>query len=250
MDKIRVAILEDEFLISRDIAANLEELGYTISGIYETGSQAIEGIKSERPDIILMDINIEGEIDGIETAEIIRKSHDLPIIYITAYSDQTTINRAKKTLPHAFIVKPFNFKNLNTTVEFALFNYTNRRSTTIEESKQISTMNEVDFVGDKTIFIKEKGRLVKVEIENICYLAAKGSYCEIFTLKKKFTVSRNLNTILDRLQSENILRVHRSYAINLNQLEEILEGEVSINGQKIPLSKSARTELLSKVNAI
>ncbi len=250
MDSIRVAIVEDEFIIGQDISANLENQGYQVTGIYESGTEAIVGIKRDPPDILLMDINIKGELDGIETVEIIRNSWDIPFIYVTAYSDTLTLDRAKKTLPHAYIIKPFSFKNLNMAIELAVHNYSKGIRVPVSEARQYPEINEQEHISKNTIFIKEKGRFIKVITSEIQYLCANGSYCEISTAKKNFTISYNLQNILGKLNSSLFMRVHRSYAVNINEICSINEDELQIGEMKIPISKASRNELLDRVKYI
>lgn len=156
MDNIKVAIVEDEFLISHDISANLQEQGYEITGIYESGTEALAGIRRDTPDILLMDINIKGGIDGIETVEIIRHTWDLPIIYITAYTDDTTRERAKITLPQSYIIKPFNFSLLNTTIEFAVYNYANNKLVELSEARLVPSVTDQEHLHTDAILSKKK----------------------------------------------------------------------------------------------
>ena len=250
MSKIKVAILEDEFIISQDISSNLLELGYEVSGIYESGTEAIAGLKRNPADILLMDIHIKGGIDGIETAEIIRDTVDIPFIYVTAYSDQATMERAKKTMPHAFIVKPFNFKNLTSSIELAIYNFSRNTRAGFDDAREIPKIDEKYHMTRKVIFIKEKGSLEKVGIKDIKYIEAKGSYCDIITSGKKYTLSQNLQNLLERLDSETFIRVHRSHAVNINCIDSIEEDQVLVNGHKIPMSKASKQELLNRIKSI
>jgi len=250
MSKIKVAIVEDDFIISHDISANLQELGYEVTGIYESGTEAIAGIRRDTPDIILMDINLKGGIDGIETTEIIRNTWDIPVIYITGSTDRSTLDRAKKTLPHAFIIKPFSFSSLGTTIEFAVYNYTNNLLVNIKDVRQQPGVMDEDHINRDMLFVKEKGRLVKVLTSDFYFMSAKGSYCEIITANKKFTVSRNLQSLMDKLNPNTFMRVHRSHAVNINKIDSIYDNEIEISGTRIPINKTAKTELLERINAL
>lgn len=123
IDKTRILIVEDEIIIAREIEARLETLGYDVVGIASTGEQAISLTEQTQPQLILMDIVLKGEIDGIETSVEIRRRWSLPIIYLTAYTDKTTLERAKATEPYGYIVKPLSERELHANIEMALFKH-------------------------------------------------------------------------------------------------------------------------------
>ncbi|MCH9787281.1 MAG: EAL domain-containing protein [Gammaproteobacteria bacterium] len=116
----RVFVVEDEVLVARDIKSRLEKLGYQVIGTAARGDDAVSRVLSERPDLILMDINLKGDMDGIEAADRIRAEADLPIIFCTAYSNDETLARAKVTVPYGYVLKPFDNRELEITIEIAL----------------------------------------------------------------------------------------------------------------------------------
>ena len=120
-EKINVLIVEDDAGSVLTIRQMLVAEGYTVAGQAKSGTEAIALTLSTLPDIILMDISIEGDIDGIETARQIQKNNDIPIVYLTGYSDSKTVERAKKTTPLAFLLKPFSKKELAVTIQMALY---------------------------------------------------------------------------------------------------------------------------------
>ena len=116
----RVFIVEDEVLVARDIKSRLEKLGYQVIGTAARGDDAVSRVLSERPDLILMDVNLKGDMDGIEAADRIRAEADLPIIFCTEYSNDETLARAKVTVPYGYVLKPFDNRELEITIEIAL----------------------------------------------------------------------------------------------------------------------------------
>lgn len=116
----KILIVEDELLIAKGLARKLKKMGYTVVDIVSSGAKAIEKTAETQPDIILMDIVIKGEIDGITTAEKIRKKSNIPIIYITAYADDETLERAEITGSYGYILKPFKERELHATIKMAL----------------------------------------------------------------------------------------------------------------------------------
>lgn len=116
----RILIVEDETIVALDIKNALKKLGFEISGIASNAKDALESIEKSKPDIILMDINLEGEKDGIELAYDILKQDDIPIIYLTAYSDDETVKKALTTNPVGYLVKPFKLEELKCTIRLGL----------------------------------------------------------------------------------------------------------------------------------
>ncbi len=117
---IKVLITEDEILIARELEMTLQDLGYEVVGIASNGASALAQIAEVQPDLVLMDIVLPGELDGIETAEQIRQQFQLPIIFLTAYADRSTLERAKITEPFGYLLKPFQPQALNIAIQVAL----------------------------------------------------------------------------------------------------------------------------------
>jgi len=123
MGRTKILVVEDEIFIARDIQENLEEMGYVVTSIVPSGEQAIQKIEEERPDIVLMDIVLQGEMDGIETAGIIHSKFDIPVIYLTAHGEEVIFERAKKTEPFGYIIKPFKNEELQKVIEIGLYRH-------------------------------------------------------------------------------------------------------------------------------
>ncbi len=123
MTQARILIVEDEGVIAADIEDRLIRLGYQVDGWASTGEEAIRTIDAYRPDLILMDIMLRGNIDGIAVAEHVRHHYQIPVIFLTAYSDESMIERAKVAEPFAFLLKPFNERELRTNIEMTLYKH-------------------------------------------------------------------------------------------------------------------------------
>ena len=118
--KTKILIVEDEMILASDVKYQLEELGYNVVGIVNNGKDAIKLTLETDPDVILMDIVIKGDIDGIETAQQINKLYNIPIIYTTAYFDEEILERAKKTEPYGYIIKPYQEGQIHTAILMAI----------------------------------------------------------------------------------------------------------------------------------
>ncbi len=144
LSKEKILIVEDERIVAEEIRHMLSSMGYMVSGIVSTGPDAIRAAGETLPDLILMDIRLKGNMDGIEAAGIILERHNIPVIYLTAYSDEATIHRAKLTRPLGYIIKPLDRIQVNSVIEVALYRY-KREKTLIESEQWLSaTLKTID----------------------------------------------------------------------------------------------------------
>jgi len=128
MGQPKILVVEDEGIIAKDIQMSLRHLGYEVPSTVASGEQAIKKAEVEKPDLILMDIVLQGEMDGIEAATRIRSRFDIPVIYLTSYSDKETMERAKGTEPYGYILKPFDESKVDTTIKMALLKHKMEKS--------------------------------------------------------------------------------------------------------------------------
>lgn len=156
MKQNRLLIVEDEIIIAEDLQRRLERLGYEVVGIASSGEEAINIVKEKTPDLILMDIIIQGKMDGIETANNIKYMFDIPIIYLTAFSDEETLKRAKITEPFGYMVKPYRERELSITIEIALYKY-NVDKKVKELNRWLSSI--INGIGDAVIATDTEGTI-------------------------------------------------------------------------------------------
>ncbi|MCF8415256.1 MAG: response regulator transcription factor [Crocinitomicaceae bacterium] len=129
MERIKVGIVEDEMIIADTICLALQNLNYDYCKPANSFAKAIQMIESEKPDIVLLDINLNAKLDGIDLGHHINANYAIPIIYLTANSDKATIERCKETLPNAFLIKPFSNEELFSAIEIALFSHSAKSGT-------------------------------------------------------------------------------------------------------------------------
>ena len=123
MNKKKILVVEDEVIVAQDIVQTLTSLGYEVPGFITTGEEALRKSREENPDLILMDIMLSGDMDGVKTAEMITRELNTPVVYLTAYSNQQVFEKAKTSRPYGYIVKPFDEINLYTTIETAIYKH-------------------------------------------------------------------------------------------------------------------------------
>lgn len=147
MESARVLVVEDEKILALGMKQKLEKMGHIVVDMVDKGEKAVISAQKYLPEIILMDIVLKGDMDGIEAAQIIRKEMKIPIIYLTAYADEEVIKRARITEPYAYIVKPYRYNDLNANIQMAL--YKHRLSQKESEKVKKKIMNDFyDFLGN------------------------------------------------------------------------------------------------------
>jgi len=244
---IKILVVEDEMIIAAKISMQLTSLGYEVTGILPRGEEAIRHVEENSPDIVLLDINLKGNIDGIETARQMQLMKDIPIIYLTANSDEGTFNRAKTTKPYAFISKPFKQLDLQRAIELTISRMAEKETGHHIEN---NTGDEQPFILSDRIFVRYKEKMIKIMVADILYIEADRNYSHIFTKNKEYVLSITLKTIEEKLSTQFFQRIHRSYLINLAHVEEVFESYITIAQKSIPLGTGMREQLLHRMQTL
>jgi len=240
---VKVLIVEDEMIIGANISLQLSKLGYEVNGIIPRGEEALLHIKQDQPDIVLLDIQLKGKLDGIQTAQLMQEDYDIPIIYLTANTDDNHFNRAKETNPHAFISKPFKKLDLQHAIELTTSRISNKKnSENCMDDKCTSP-----YLLNDSIFVRRNDKMIKILIKDIYYFEADRNYCRIYSKNRECLLVMTLKDIDKKLPKEHFLRIHRSYIVNLSHVDEVAGSHVVVSRKAIPLSKSLRSELLSRL---
>lgn len=250
MAKTNVLVVEDESIVSKDIQHSLKKLGYNVVGAASTGERAFELAASEKPDIILMDIMLKGNINGIETAERVKRELNIPVIYLTAYADEATLAKAKVTEPYGYIIKPFKEVDLHTSIEMALYKYSKEREVHKERDLFYSLIENKD--SKDFIFVKSKSRLVKIRTADIYYVEALKDYVVINTLESRYTIHSTMKDIVSKLSGDQFIRVHRSFIVRVDKIAAIEYPNLHLEKDKkiLPIGGSYRDELMNQLNLI
>jgi len=144
MSDTKILVVEDESIVANDILNMLLTLKYKVTGVVQTASEAIENSKKENPHLVLMDIMLQGKTSGITAAEMIYTKLNIPIVYLTSYTDETTLDRAKKTEPFGYLLKPFEERELKTTIEIALYKFKMEMKLKNRERFLTTILNSID----------------------------------------------------------------------------------------------------------
>ena len=250
MDSLQIVIVEDEVIVAEDLRQTLTLEGYNITGCYESAENALVEIRKSLPDLLMIDIRLKGAMTGIDLAQEVRKQANVPIIYVTANSDEETYRLARLTKPQAFLVKPFNSRTLLASVDLALYNFsTNHEAESIIESSSIERNDFQSAINDG-LFVRIGGKHRKIKLSDFLYIEADGSYINIITTMGRHTLTHNLSDFQRRVHLPHLVRVHRSYIVNVSHVDSFDEGYIYIGEHKIPTSKTYRNEFLATLNAI
>ena len=247
MSQISVLVVEDEIIVSKDLEYSLKRLGYDVVGTAATGHRAIELANEKEPDIILMDIMLKGEMNGIEAADIIGKSLNIPYIYLTAYAEDYTLEKAKQTEPYGYIIKPFKEIDIKTAIEMAVYKHKKNKEVLKERDLlyQIVENRETN----NFVFVKSKSRFIKIDTEEIIFIEALKDYVIIHTNQEKFTIHSTMKDIDRKFDFDHFLRVHRSYIVNTSKISSIEQYTIIMEGHKkeIPIGGSYKERFISKM---
>ncbi|NRR93424.1 response regulator transcription factor [Winogradskyella undariae] len=210
---IKILIVEDEVLIADHIFEILEEESFNnLKIVHDKESAKIE-MMHFLPDIILMDINLDGENSGIELSKI--KNKNAALIFLTGQYDALLMSKALKTNPDAYLTKPIKRVDVLASINLAYI------------KKQV-----------KTLQIKDGHDTVYVQFDHIIYVVADGNYIDIHTENKKYTLRQSLNTFSEQLSSETFVKTHRSYIVNKTKVERVSSNSIFIKDIEIPLSRT------------
>ena len=209
MNKTKVLIVEDETIVALDIKSAIKKLGFEVTNTVTNYDDAISSVKKDEPDVILMDINLKNSKDGIQTAHDIKKIKNIPVIYLTAFSDDETINRAVKTSPLAYLTKPFKREELKSTILLGLYK--------INQPNQVNTDKNCQHIGldyyfdltNKNLFYKNKPIFLSLKERELLtiLIEAKGSLVpfgeiEYFLWPHEPMSNSNLRTLIYRLRTK------------------------------------------------
>ncbi|MEQ6165687.1 response regulator [Ekhidna sp. MALMAid0563] len=235
---VKVLIVEDNPITSQDLKEIIVENGMVVTDVVKTQQEAIRSFQSNKPDILLVDINLKDGDDGVDLVANFDKEDRMPVIFLTANSDKQTVERALLTNPSSYLTKPYDDRDVIIAIELA---FKQHRKTAIHSDKS----NRSPF-----IFLKSGNRFEKVNIESIQYLQADGSYTKFITADKEYTLSDNLNNTTNKIRNPAFLRIHRSYVVNIESVTGLDNDYVFIGEKNLPISRSFKDDVNRVLNKL
>ncbi len=227
--ELLVLIVEDELLIADHISRVLSSAGYTNNSYVTSVQEAVAVIEEQRPQIVLTDIMLGGDRNGIDLGELLHHKYEIPFVYITSHSSPDMISKVKFTRPNAYLVKPFKKEDLLVAIELALFN------STTEEKEAV-------------LQIKDGHSIVQIPHDDILWLEAEGNYTLIQTHSTKKRLLRSVITDLHQQLPENdFIRIHRSFVVNRKMITEYKASHVVVQNTKLPVGRTYREKLNERI---
>ncbi|UII79784.1 LytTR family DNA-binding domain-containing protein [Flagellimonas sp. CMM7] len=247
---IKILIVEDNVIIADDMQSMLEEIGYEIVDNVIVYEQAVEVLKNNHVDLVLIDIILASDKTGIDLGKHIREVYNIPFIFVTSNSDRATVENAKTVKPDGYLVKPFEQQDLYTSIEIALSNFNYARK---ENSKEIIGNEGDTFTSNSvlkdSIFVKKQHLYYRIQFGDIQFIKADNVYLEVNTVDKKFLVRSPLKDYLEKLPKNKFYRAHKSYIVNVDHIDAINSKDNVINNNLIPISKDFKEFIISSMNS-
>ena len=244
-----ILIVEDELLIAAEIERILYRLGHSPLEPVDNSDEALAVLGQQPVELVLMDINIAGDCDGIATALMARRQFSVPVVFLTARSDSATVNRAKLAHPYGYLLKPFTADSLRAQIEVALFNANQfppppqqpglpAASETVASAPQSLI--------DKYLFVRKGAGYIKVMTEDILYFEALQNYVRLHTATESYVFDSTLKALEQQLPI-HFFKTHRSHIVNLDHVQAYEEGCVQLGKDYVPVSRSCKEELKNRL---
>lgn len=237
MKNVTIGIVEDEIIIAEGLKSLLLAMNYTVLPACSTYTETIELLegKSVFPDLFILDIKLQGPKSGVDIAHVLNIKYRIPFIFLSSYSDKKTLDDVKTTLPHGFLVKPFNKATIHTTIEIVLSNffYTN----------QLSSVSPF-------LFVKKKEVYYKIDLKDIIYIKSDHVYLEIYTVdKEKFIIRNTMSNVLSKLTND-FIQIHQSYIVNIRFSKFIAGNYILIQDEKLPIGRTFKQLIYQRIATI
>ena len=248
-----ILIVEDEPLIAAAIEDAVQRMGHTALEPVDNSDDALAALLREPVDLVLMDINIQGDTDGIGTALLVLRQFATPVVFLTAQSDAATLNRAKMARPFGYLLKPFTEDILRTQLEMALYAASQpgaRALPTLEIAPTAEVNPPGSLTGANFFFVKRGADYIKLLFSDILYAESLENYVRLFTRQGQFIVYASMSKVEARLPNPPFFRPHRSYIANLERADGYAEGCLVFGKDVVPVSRLANVELRRRLNII
>jgi DNA-binding LytR/AlgR family response regulator len=250
--KIKILIVEDEFMIAEDIRGRLEDMGYDVVGMATSYEEGIDFLKQNPVDLAMLDICINGKKDGIDLAAVIQEKYNIPFIFLSSQTNSAHVERAKTVHPSAYLLKPFNDRQVQISIELAMDNF-NKNEFAVNQANEsaLQPPTTTKFVGqDQCLFMRKESHFVRVNFDDILWFQAEDNYTLVQTTDDRFVYSMVLKQFENKLPESQFMRVHRSYIVNMAKVTGFDGGMIHVGNSKIPISRNTRDELLKNYNII
>lgn len=250
-----ILLIEDEAILALDLTDILEAEGYTVVGPVANGPEALELMRQQPVDLLLCDMRLQGPWDGIETAQRLLAERPVPLVYLTAMADRETLMKALGTAPAAYLTKPVSVAGLRAAIEVARqgSNPPSASATSAAapppSGRPTSEAREILLRRDEFIYLKYNYQFVRLALQDIVVLEADNTSTIVVTAGPRYSLRLSLAAVLEQLRYTSLVRVHRSYALNLAHVTAFSDTEAIAHGISVPLGRQYKAEFLRNFHA-
>jgi DNA-binding LytR/AlgR family response regulator len=246
-----ILLVEDEAVLALDLTDILEAEGYTVVGPVASGPEALDLFRQQPVDLLLCDVRLQGPWDGIETARRLLAERQVPLVYLTALADRSTLMRALETTPAAYLTKPVSVASLRAAVEVARHAAGNVAPAPVAapNPRPASEARELMLRRDNFIYLKYNYQFVRLALSDIVVLEADNTSTIVVTAGPRYSLRMSLAAVLEQLRYAALVRVHRSFALNLMHVTAFSDTEAIAHGISVPLGRQYKGEFLRHFHA-
>jgi DNA-binding LytR/AlgR family response regulator len=240
--KVRILLVEDEFVTLNALSSALTRMGYEISGDAMKAEEALMVLERGTTDLAILDIHLKKGPSGIWLAQQIQERFKIPFIFLSAFGDKKTIAEAAATKPASYLVKPFSPQDLQAAIELAMYSYAG------EDKDGGHDETSAGLLINDSIFVKDQLVYRRIPLSDIAFVQAFRNYLEITSGDNKYVLRSPLKDFVDQLPAEHFFQTHRSYIVNLALIDQIGGNFVGIGKHEVPLSRNVRQEVMTRLN--
>lgn len=239
----KILIVEDEAIIAEDLRDILEHLHYEVTGVATRASEALQSIRQQPPDLLFLDVMLQGELDGIDLAHRLRSEYSIPFVFLTSLSNAATVTRIKEARPHGYLVKPFEERDIYVALEMAFANHAAELEAAAPPPLEPAPT---------ALYVRDKGRHIKIDFNDLLWLEAEGNYTALHTRTSKIMVSMQLKQVEEKLPEANFIRIHRSYVVALHSIAAVDAQTVTVahHNTNLPVGRAYRAELFRRLHLL
>lgn len=244
MSTLNILIVEDNPSFLLELEMLIDDIGYNVIDKVDNAKDALLVIEKSKPDLILMDIDIKGEVNGLQLADML-EAEKIPILFITAFRGDDYFDQAKSKQMHVgFLSKPVERFTLQSFIEVALRN--------VSKTTRTTSIPGEDFVLKDSFFIKSNNILQKVKIRDIEFVQSEGNYCILYTPTRKHVIKLSLTKVVAELPMDAFIRIHKSFAAQVALIDNINLGsnELSLGARTLPVGRRFKEDLISRIKTL
>lgn len=242
----RIVVVEPDLDVRRHLVHTITELGFAVVGQAGDADHAEEPTAALRPDAVLMALTPEGTARSIEVATVIQEHVGVPVIFLTAHTDQETLSRARIAQPYGCIVKPFKSVDVNAAIELALYKHA-RNTEVINQRDHLHTLASKSTA--PPFFLRHNGRHIRLDPRNIHFVESMKDYVALHMKDKRYVAHCSLKSMVARLPSNDFIRVHRSFLVRVDKIASVEGPDIILDENKrvIPIGETYTAEVMRRL---